>query len=97
MSLRDIKNIKEELKNKKLDAFTQFITYKKEISEEKKDKKEEIENSIDKNKNFKTIIDYYNKIDDKIDENIEYKNKESMIINDDLNIKNIFFQKKINN
>ena len=53
MTLRDINDYKEDLKSKKLDAFTQFIAYKKVK------KPEQIE-QIEQNKEIKTVLDYYN-------------------------------------
>jgi hypothetical protein len=47
MTLKDIKEQKEELKNKKIGAFTEFISYKKKDDKTK----------VDRPKN---ILDYYN-------------------------------------
>lgn len=78
MSLKDIQDEKIELKNKKIDAFKQFITYKKKDNIQK----EIIEKKIEKPKN---VLEYYTKISNKnIEENIELEEE----------FKNINFKKK---
>jgi hypothetical protein len=66
MTLRDIGDYKEDLKSKKLGAFTQFVAYKKVIEPEKIQSKE-----------IKTVLDYYTIETNQIPEtkNINFKKK----------------------
>jgi hypothetical protein len=92
-TLQDIIDEKELRKQKKLKAFTDFVSFKKPIVKN--------ENS-NETKSHKNVIEYYNlETDDNIDnenESIEKINKKYMIdkeeINDDLNIKSIEFNLK---
>jgi len=79
MTLRDIDDYKEDLKSKKLDAFTQFIAYKKVKKTEEIEQKEQ-------NKEIKTVLDYYN---------IETKQTNDINENNESNkFKNINFSKR---
>ena len=91
MNLRDIEEVKEDKKNKKINAFANFVSYKKkesikEIESEKINQYNSIENEniINENENIikenknKSVIDYYN------NENI----------NNSDTLKNIIYKKK---
>ena len=94
MNLRDIEEVKEDKKSKKLNAFANFVSYKKEpvkeLELEKSNKNNSIENENIKSENQninneiknKSVIDYYN------DENTNIKNNDNNII------KNITYIKK---
>jgi len=96
MTQRDIIDHKEEMKNKKLEVFTNFITYKKKHIENNPNSTELLNNSeIDKPKR---VIDYYqqNNENSQNSENRQYsENLESESFNEnDLKYKSIIFSKK---
>ena len=80
MTLRDVENKKENSKNKKLDAFTQFIAYKKKELPKITDDNTIVKNAI----KHKCIIDYYK--DDKEQlKNVNLGSKENSKIDEILN------------
>jgi len=81
MSLKNIQDEKIELKNKKIDAFTQFITYKKKDTTQK-----EFIKNTEKPKN---VLEYYTGISNKNIEEEKLYQEEFKNINFKKNNKNI--------
>ena len=84
MSLKDIQDEKVEFKNKKIDAFTQFISYKKKDTIQK-----EIIKNIEKNEKPKNVLEYYTGLSNKNVEEEKLSEEEFKNINFKKNNKNI--------
>ena len=84
MSLKDIQDEKIEFKNKKIDAFTQFITYKKKDTIQK-----EIIKNTENNEKPKNVLEYYTGLSNKNVEEEKLSQEEFKNINFKKNNKNI--------
>ena len=87
MSLKDIQDEKVEFKNKKIEAFKQFISYKKKDNIQKeiiKNTENNRETNTEKNEKPKNVLEYYTSISNK---NIE----EEKLVKEEF--KNINFKK----
>ena len=84
MSLKDIQDEKVEFKNKKIDAFTQFISYKKKDTNQK-----EIIKNTEKNEKPKNVLEYYIGLSNKNVEEEKLSKEEFKNINFKKNNKNI--------